>query len=1092
MTEFHQLQGRFDLAPLDARSGEKTYPFERGDDPVSLATRYKMMNDRVLQRQSRESKKLKRKLDNFRTTKAEIYRVLADDGAVEPRIARDKPTDKSIYSITGRRPPPPKGLNEKETGHFEDLKERFRRNQKAIKQLQERLLELAGGEANVRAREKGEDVAMDPEAHAGWSVISLGTKVQVFCQVGKSLGHTKTNFVRSGTVVYFDAVSVEEAIRLSQEHGDNGAIDALKKVKKQSKLLRRLHRDGESLEGKSGVASERRLLDMTIAKETKIFKKLEKECFVGNYNSKRHARKHDNTYGVLYQDNELEFGVARSRMTIVTSKSMEMSLAHVKERKEEEEKLCKFKPPQPSKPLKLVSAKDPETGEDKVDEDGNPICVVAPSRLARIMERKEVERLRRLKKSNDTILQKKKDIRKATNAAEKRERHRKAIEEDKKRKEKEKRFKKSQEHHEKRRERNRLNLEKLGIDPNLSKEERAAKLKVIEDAKLKKKQDKVKVIRKKAEKRMEEEEARKEAMHKARHDKEKQRMDRKKAVDKAMLNRTKRHANMIDGKMNERAKERADDHAKLLQLRLDAKNEKVDAHNKELVKNIQDAESHLSNCKNKLASLMKDIDAAKASIEHSFDLTPQQDRIEIDAKDLIGRKKAMADINTKINKLAPLMRNLLSAMEKFKRVNQYFFYAVDNRDILDELHPKWKVAQVSKLLEQLWERLDKKWDKAETKKLKKIFNDDIPSKRKYWDQDHYPLDKERMKLYETSEDIVEKCRDRLQSKEAKKAERAIATQWKPPLPRKRDHFLQQAFKLLDLNGDECISKSEFVAGKQNLQVEKLLKQSVCLRVLIDAVEDDFADWDGNNDGVVDWDEIKAFVEEKNKAAAKEICYIVFDELDSDESGIIELDKALQQISTANKELKAEFESNAVGRHLLTPSVRRSALMALEETNDDELMDEERQVSKKGFIELLAVALQHADNDYIVYRTDEEGNKEVYSIANNIKDWEKMKKIVDLKNKERALAKFHKERTPESEDMSEEQKEKFLEEVAKKEKANLLKSKKKIKAKERRARQDENRRRKEKKDADKLKTHLKNGVSKLDVRKALLRKSLDFS
>ena len=484
-----------------------------------------------------------------------------------------------------------------EAGHFKDLKEKFVSNQRIIKQLRERLLELAGGEENVRAREKGEDVAMDAEAHIGWSIIRLGTKVQVFCQVGTSLGHTKRNFVRSGTVVYFDAVSVEEAIRLSQEHGDNGTIDALKKVKKQSKLLQRLHRKGECLEGKSGVANQRRLLDMAITKETKMMKQLEKECFVGNYNSKRHVRQHDNTYGVLYQDNELEFGVARSRMTIVTSKSMDMSLAHVKKRKEEEEKLCEFKPPQKSKPLKLVAAEDPDTGEIKVDGDGNPIYVVAPSKLARTMERKELERLRRLKASNDAIFKKKEDIRKARNVEEKRKRHQKAIEEDKKRKEKEKRFKKSQEQHEKRRERNRLNLEKLGIDPNLSKEERAAKLKVIEDAKLKKKQDKVKNIRKKAEKRMEEEEARKEAVHKAMHNKEKQRMNHKKAMDKAMLNRTKRHANIINSKMNERAKNRADDQARILQMRLDAKAEKVDAHNLELIKNIQDAENHYQTAK---------------------------------------------------------------------------------------------------------------------------------------------------------------------------------------------------------------------------------------------------------------------------------------------------------------------------------------------------------------------------------------------------------------------------------------------------------------------------------------------------------------
>ena len=84
MTEFHQLQGRFNLAPIDARSGEKKFPFERNDDPVSLATRYKMMNDKVLERQNKESRKLKKKLNNFRTTKAEIYRVLADDGMIEP------------------------------------------------------------------------------------------------------------------------------------------------------------------------------------------------------------------------------------------------------------------------------------------------------------------------------------------------------------------------------------------------------------------------------------------------------------------------------------------------------------------------------------------------------------------------------------------------------------------------------------------------------------------------------------------------------------------------------------------------------------------------------------------------------------------------------------------------------------------------------------------------------------------------------------------------------------------------------------------------------------------------------------------------
>ena len=117
---------------------------------------------------------------------------------------------------------------------------------------------------------------------------------------------------------------------------------------------------------------------------------------------------------------------------------------------------------------------------------------------------------------------------------------------------------------------------------------------------------------------------------------------------------------------------------------------------------------------------------------------------------------------------------------------------------------------------------------------------------------------------------------------------------------------------------------------------------------------------------------------------------------------------------------------------------------------------------------------------------------MYSIAKNIKDWEKMKKIVDLKNKERALAKFHKERTPEAEDMSEEQKKKFLEELAKKEKASLLKSKKKLDRRNAKLGRMKTSVEKKKRDSDKLKTHLRNGASKLDVRKALLRKSLDLS
>ena len=101
----------------------------------------------------------------------------------------------------------------------------------------------------------------------------------------------------------------------------------------------------------------------------------------------------------------------------------------------------------------------------------------------------------------------------------------------------------------------------------------------------------------------------------------------------------------------------------------------------------------------------------------------------------------------------------------------------------------------------------------------------------------------------------------------------------------------------------------------------------------------------------------------------------------------------------------------------------------------------------------------------------------------------MKKIVALKDKERADEKFHKERTPESEtNLPEAQNEKFREALAKKERKNLEAATAKIRAKEQKNKEEEKRRRKEKRQADKLKKHLKNVASVIDLRKSLLHKT----
>eukprot|EP00943_MAST-04B_sp_MAST-4B-sp1_P008242 g8242.t1 len=1026
MTEFHQLQGRFDLAPIDGKSGERKFPFERDEDPVSLATRYKMMNDKVLERQTRESRKLRNKLNKFRTTKKEIHRVLTDNGVIEPTFSRPGVTEKAIYdeTIIGRRKEPPKHLNEQEQKDFENLKIEYENNKKAIEDLHSRLHKAVQGKENLKPR--GKDEAHDPSLHHGWSVINLGTKVQVFCNVGKSLGHTKTNFVRSGKVVYFDAKSNDEAIRLCRQFGGtNDVHESFKELKKQSDLLERLHAKGIELQGVLNKATERRQLDAQIVEEERLYDQMNEKCCVGKYNSRRKLRKYDNTYGILYEDNELEFGVTRSRIAIITSASMEMSLEHIRKRKEEEERLCKFKPPHKSKELKKVPLTNPETGEIKRDIDGNPIYVVAPSNLARSMEKEELKRQKRLQKSNEIIRKKKEDRIMAKKQAEEREKSRQMAEQARKRRKKEKDFKDSQKKHEKRREDVRKKLQALGIDPNLSKEERAAKRKVIEDAKLKKKQDKVKAIRKKAEKRMEDEELRKEAEHKKRYDKEKAERDHKKNMDKAMRERTERRAKNESGMAKNREDEKMKLQARLHADRMELKESSIQAYHTELIGNIKAATNHLARSKNKLDTLMKDIEEGKSAVATTFDFTSQKEDIEMEAKDLIGRKKAVGLINSKICKLQPLMENLKSAMEKFRRVNQFFFYVNDMRATMEDGHPDYKVEEISKLLLDTWGRLDKSWDRAETKHLMKIFQvthvEDIPSKKLYWDPTgQYPLEKENMNLYTTSKETLMKCKKKIDNHNediytTAKAKKAVANKWKPPMLRKRDRFLEKAFNLLDVNGDEEITKEEFINGKQNLQIYKILKQSVCLQSLIDPSElhydDDFKDMDTSGDGKVRWDELKSFVETKNKNAAIALTDLVFDELDSDNNGILELDRTIHLITTSNNELRNKFKQNTVGQHLLTPSNRKSAIMALEEEADSELLDDERQISRQGFLKLLEIVLQHADNDYIVYRKDENGESKVYSIANNIKDWDKMKKIAyvqfkHISTKEKDLKNFY--------------------------------------------------------------------------------------
>ena len=105
MTDFHQLQGRFTLAPIDARTQQPIYPHEHEHDPLVQATKYELMNPRKQKAYLVKSNKLKQKVTRFKTTKTEVLRVLTENGAVQPVLKTFRgDAGQEMYMSTGRRP----------------------------------------------------------------------------------------------------------------------------------------------------------------------------------------------------------------------------------------------------------------------------------------------------------------------------------------------------------------------------------------------------------------------------------------------------------------------------------------------------------------------------------------------------------------------------------------------------------------------------------------------------------------------------------------------------------------------------------------------------------------------------------------------------------------------------------------------------------------------------------------------------------------------------------------------------------------------------------------------------------------------------
>ena len=261
--------------PINPKTQEKQVLYEAlRDDPQVQATRYKMdygssSSNAMAKRSKQIRRQMIRKMNKFKTTRADIENLLHSNGTFRPRkpkrsIYANEAAKKFYHDAKKEFEKQPTPLSHEEKDEMNGLKRKFEANARTIDELRRKVAALAGGKQRLnptnvkhirqRVRPKSANAStsfasripkvtsglpaikqafspkpsknvLNPEEEEGQKQyevrphvgdpLSPSSKVQVYCTVGHYMGKIKKDFVNLGVILYFDGEnSREEGIGL--------------------------------------------------------------------------------------------------------------------------------------------------------------------------------------------------------------------------------------------------------------------------------------------------------------------------------------------------------------------------------------------------------------------------------------------------------------------------------------------------------------------------------------------------------------------------------------------------------------------------------------------------------------------------------------------------------------------------------------------------------------------------------------------------------------------------------------------------------------------------------------------------------------
>jgi Ca2+-binding EF-hand superfamily protein len=329
--DFHALQARAMHAPINPKTQMRQILYEAMADPKVQGTRYKMdFGDATKEEAGRKAKAMKRRINKFKTTKKEILNELRQNGEIKASGNRDAESitlrDKIIVNRQDHLEEHGVPLTVEEKKYLSKLQEEFEANNSLLERLRDRVYSLShssykrtkhvqaastlsiphfrnkdGGDEGMAPDDADDIVPADTDdmepaddrlvglaVHEG-DPIPEKSKVEVFCRIGKFMGKKKKNFINSGVIVFFDNATPTRGIEKV-----NCAVD----------------------------------FDITRRSISHL--------------SHSYKRRYDNTYIVRYDDNELEEGVVRDRITLKVSRAMKVLQSDLEEKKRKEKEAIRL------------------------------------------------------------------------------------------------------------------------------------------------------------------------------------------------------------------------------------------------------------------------------------------------------------------------------------------------------------------------------------------------------------------------------------------------------------------------------------------------------------------------------------------------------------------------------------------------------------------------------------------------------------------------------------------------------------------------------------------------------------------------------